>query len=515
MEQVFENLKEIEKQCGIFLSADDKIAESIMIENAAGALLKEVKNACSKKKSAVTVLCGSGNNGADGYTLCRQLAGICRVNVIKIKEPVSYHCCLAYENLKKVFENTKCDINFYELALMQGQTSVEKIIKHSDVIVDCIFGTGFHGTVDASVQNLFAAVNKSDAVRIACDIPSGIDSNGENISSLSFDEKKKFVFSADVTVSMGAHKINLFSDSAKDSIGKIRTASIGVSKQLFHETSLNVVKDHKIFLLNKEDLMLPVRNEQNSHKGKFGHICVIAGTKAGAGIIAASSGFKTGAGLSTLVVNPSLDFENFKIPVSIMVSEQIPETASSFVLGPGFGREQNIDKWLNELKTISAEKKISVVFDADCFYYSQTVDFLEENSKCENPVNVVITPHPKEFSMLLKLSGIGEYSVKEVCDRRLELCRIFSERFKNTVLVLKGSNTFIASSGTVYISTCGTAALSKGGSGDVLAGVIGALLAQKYKSVDAAISGVLMHSIASKKIEKNYSLTPELLIEML
>lgn len=515
MEQVFESLTEVEKKIGIFLSDDENAAETIMIENAAIALETEVKNACSKKNNVVTVLCGSGNNGADGYTLCRRLCGFCKINVVKIQEPKSFHCIQSFSNLKKVFENSNTDISFYELALMQGNTSVEKVVKHSDVIVDCIFGTGFHGVVDLQVQKLFSVINNSKAYRIACDIPSGLDSNGENISSLSIEEKNNFVFFADKTVSMGAHKVGLFSDAAKDCIGKITSAPIGVSDELFYQKAEEVFPDRKIFLLKKSDLKSPERKEQNSHKGKYGHVCVIAGNKAGAGIIAASSAFKCGAGLSSLLVNDRLNFENFKIPVSIMTCDSIPDNANSFVIGPGFGRENDIEKYFDFIKEKLSCAQKSVVLDADSFYYRQTVDFIEENEKASNPLKLVLTPHPKEFSILLKLSGFGEPSVKETCDKRLEFVRCFCSKYKNTVLVLKGANTFIGCGKDVYISTAGSCALAKGGSGDVLAGITAGLLAQKYEAKDAAVTAVLMHAQAASKVEKNYSLTPELLIEKL
>lgn len=515
MEQVFESLTEVEKKIGIFLSDDENAAETIMIENAAIALETEVKNACSKKNNVVTVLCGSGNNGADGYTLCRRLCGFCKINVVKIQEPKSFHCIQSFSNLKKVFENSNTDISFYELALMQGNTSVEKVVKHSDVIVDCIFGTGFHGVVDLQVQKLFSVINNSKAYRIACDIPSGLDSNGENISSLSIEEKNNFVFFADKTVSMGAHKVGLFSDAAKDCIGKITSAPIGVSDELFYQKAEEVFPDRKIFLLKKSDLKSPERKEQNSHKGKYGHVCVIAGNKAGAGIIAASSAFKCGAGLSSLLVNDGLNFENFKIPVSIMTCDSIPDNANSFVIGPGFGRENDIEKYFDFIKEKLSCAQKSVVLDADSFYYRQTVDFIEENEKASNPLKLVLTPHPKEFSILLKLSGFGEPSVKETCDKRLEFVRCFCSKYKNTVLVLKGANTFIGCGKDVYISTAGSCALAKGGSGDVLAGITAGLLAQEYEAKDAAVTAVLMHAQAASKVEKNYSLTPELLIEKL
>lgn len=514
MEQVFESVKDIEKQIAGFISQDEKTAEAVMIENAAVALEKYVRKACSKTKSRVTVLCGSGNNGADGYTLCRRLAGSCRLNVIKVKNPKSFHCISASDNLINVFQATSSDIYFYDLNLMQGSTSVEKVISKSDVVVDCIFGTGFHGTVDSNIQKLFEVVNNSKAYRIACDIPSGLDVTGENISSLTLEEKKKVVFAADRTVSMLALKIGLFSDAAKDIAGKISVCAIGVSDSLFRLCSEKVSLNNKIYLLEKSDVKCPVRKEENVHKGKFGHICVMAGDKAGAAILSSAAGLKTGAGLASVVVNNNCDYEHFKIPASIMISSDIPSTATAVVVGPGFGRNNDFEKVISELKIMDCPDK-AFVFDADSFYYKELIDFLIKNSSEKNSCKIVLTPHPKEFANLLNLAGLGDFSVKQVCDNRLELSRKFCEKFTDVVLVLKGANSFITVNDTTYICNSGSSSLAKGGSGDVLSGVIASLLAQKYDARDAAIHGVLMHALASRKVKKNYSLTPELLIENL
>lgn len=498
MEYIFEQVKDIEKEIAAFLSEDEKVAESLMIENAAMALEKAVHKACSKSGAVVTVLCGSGNNGADGYTLCRRLCGMYKLYAVPVKEPKSWHCVTAFNNLKKL----DCSII---------TTDYQSAISSSDVIIDCIFGTGFHGLVDENIQNLFSLCNKSKAYRIACDIPSGLDATAGNIVSMSLKEKKSFVFAADKTVSMGGHKIGLFSDVAKDLVGKIRTASIGVSDNVFDSIAAKLRAGNEIFLLKKEDAVIPFRNEKNSHKGDFGHVCVIAGNKAGAAILCASSAFKVGAGLSSLVIKENTDFENFKIPASIMISSSVPEKADTFVAGPGFGRSNDIEQVISKID----DKKAAVVFDADALYYKETFDFILRNSESKNPLRVVLTPHPKEFVQLLKLCDLGEYSVQEAASNRLQLVRKFCTKFKNTVLVLKGANVFIGINDKVYVCTYGTQALSKGGSGDVLAGTIAGLLAQKYDAKDAAVTGVLMHALASRKIKENYSLTPELLIENL
>lgn len=589
MEQIFESVKEIEKKISCFLSDDSEVAESIMIENAAMSLEYHVSKYLSEKKDSVLIMCGSGNNGADGYTLARRLIGKCKVNLLQCEEPKSVHCKKSFENIyffvNKKDESTCKDfqyiqnIHLYKLENQKAKNSdLEKIIEKSIVIVDCIFGTGFHGTVKEKYQNLFKIVNHSDAKRIACDIPSGLsgtaglrsddvnkiggvtetasqrDNNSLSLSSMTPQELKRNLFFADKTVSMGALKIGLFIDAAKDAIGKIVRASIGISDELFFKT---VDCSEKIFLLEKSDAKLPFRKNQNSHKGNFGHTCVISGTKCGAAILSAEASLKSGTGLASIFAEDLSKAAEFKIDPSVMIADEIPQNVNTFVLGPGFGRDacseiekdikdcnsrkSKIEKYFSLIK----EKNAAVVLDADSFYYDETVKFLDEicaskvdevcknrsctnskdsekenlksekenNSSTEKLSRVILTPHPKEFSELLKRTGFGENSIKKITDERITFARDFSKKYPAAVLILKGANTVIAQNGTVYICTLGSPSLSKAGSGDVLTGIASALLAQNYTALDAAITAVIMHAIASTKTTPSYTQTAEDLIK--
>ena len=505
MEQIFESVKEIEKELAPYLSSDEKTAEFLMIENAAASLEKQIDKICSKKNHRVLIMCGSGNNGADGYTLARRIEKKYRVSIIKALEPSSYCCKTVFKNIKPFFDDS---IKIFELT--DDADGIEKEISEADVIVDCIFGTGFHGLVEEKIQKLFKIVNHSDAERIACDVPSGIEKTCASISGFSMQEKKRCVFCADKTVSMGAHKIGLFCDDAKDFVGKIIKADIGVSEERFAECA-EKVKD-KIFLLEKSDAEFPERNELNTHKGNFGHVCVVTGSKKGAGILCASSAFRCGAGLSSILVKPDNsnagDIE-IKMPACLMICDSIPEKTSCLVAGPGFGRDNDIKPYLD----YAEKNNVALVLDADSFYYKETADFIAAADSKE--AKLVLTPHPKEFSELLKICGFGEYSVNDVVQKRIELVRTFCQKYKNIVLILKGANTVIGFGKKIFICDMARPCLSKGGSGDVLAGAVAGLLDQGYKAIDASITGVIMHALASQKFKKTYAMTPESLIEEL
>jgi hydroxyethylthiazole kinase-like uncharacterized protein yjeF len=147
-----------------------------------------------------------------------------------------------------------------------------------------------------------------------------------------------------------------------------------------------------------------------------------------------------------------------------------------------------------------------MVIDADMFYKKEIVKFLDKK--------VVLTPHPKEFSSLLKFTGIGEYSSEEIQKNRFALVEEFSKKYPNVVLLLKGANKIIAYNKKLFIDPNGSVALAKGGSGDVLAGIIASLLSQEWHPLKAAIHGSLAHSIAGN-YEPNFALTPLKLIKRL
>jgi hydroxyethylthiazole kinase-like uncharacterized protein yjeF len=154
------------------------------------------------------------------------------------------------------------------------------------------------------------------------------------------------------------------------------------------------------------------------------------------------------------------------------------------------------------------ENNIPKVIDANLFYDKNILTILEQN-------NIVLTPHPKEFCSLLKISGIDDIDISTLQNDRFKYLSLFCKKYPKVVLLLKGANVLIAQNNKIYINQFGDATLSKGGSGDVLSGLIGGLLAQGYSSLDATICGSLAHSLAIAKYDNNnYSLNPYDLIEL-
>lgn len=435
-----------------------ELSEEILMENAASGLESCIDKYASSN-SFIIIVVGSGNNGADGLALARRLIGKYNVKIYMPKEPKSELAKIQLSRLKKI--NAKF---------------IDKLFL-CDIVVDCLFGSGFKGDLDPEYKEIINKMNSIARLNIACDIPSGIDSIGY-ISNIAFR--------ADITVSMGALKLSYFSDIAKDYIGDIFEINLGISKTFYE-------KDSKYKLLLESDFKPPVRKLHNTHKGNFGHCCIIVGEKEGAGILSAISAFAFGSGLVSVIG----DVKN--LPYHIMNSHLLPKNCTSIAFGMGLGNrinKYNFD-FLGEIPS---------VLDADMFYSPNLLDII-------NKGNLVLTPHLKEFSSLLSITKFGNFDVNYIAINRIKLVEEFSSKYKNVVLLLKGANTIIAQNGNIYINNFGNNNLSKGGSGDVLSGMIASLLSQKYSLLDAAINASLAHSFASKEIKTSYGLEPLNLIE--
>ncbi|GHS40620.1 bifunctional NAD(P)H-hydrate repair enzyme Nnr [Helicobacter pylori] len=459
MLSVYEKVNALDKRAieELFLSED------ILMENAAMALERAVlQNASLGAK--VIILCGSGDNGGDGYALARRLAGRFKTLVFEMKPAKSPMCQLQKERAKKV-----------GVVIKAWEEKNEYL--ECDVLIDCVVGSNFKGELEPFLN--FESLSQKARFKIACDIPSGIDSKGR---------VDKGAFKAHMTISMGAIKSCLLSDRAKDHIGELKVGHLGVFNQIYEIPT-------DTFLLEKSDLKLPLRDKKNAHKGDYGHAHILLGKHSGAGLLSALSALNFGSGVVS-VQALECEITSSNKPLELVFCENFPNPLSAFALGMGLeGFPKDFNKWL---------ELAPCVLDAGVFYHKEVLQALEKE--------VVLTPHPKEFLSLLKLVGIN-ISMLELLDNKLEIARDFSQKYPKVVLLLKGANTLIAHQGQVFINILGSVALAKAGSGDVLAGLILSLLSQNYTPLDAAINASLAHALASLEFKNNYALTPLDLIE--
>lgn len=452
MQKIFYEVNSLDKKC----YEQFHLSEDILMEHASLSMARFIENNF-QAQSSVLIVCGSGNNGADGIALARLLFGKYR---LFLYTPYELKSSMAQLQQKRTH--------------LLGIKTIEQPIE-CDIVVDCLFGTGLNKPLDEFTVRLIQKLNELKGYKIACDIPSGITKDGHIVP---------VCFKANTTITMGALKSALFSDGVKDFVGNIEVASLGLPSHFYEEKT-------PFFLLNQLDMEIPFRLNNNTHKGDFGHLAVIVGEKKGAGILACDAAFNFGCSLVTAITH-----ENAPLPYHIMQCHKLPHNTTAIALGMGLGNYESQE--IKELLKSSLPK----VIDADLFYDEIILEALKENC--------VLTPHPKEFCSLLKLSDIAHICVEELQNNRFKYALMFSAKYPKVVLYLKGANSIVAHEMRLYVNALGTSALSKGGSGDVLSGLIASLLAQGYTPLNATISASLAHSLAANSYEgNNYSLTPQ------
>jgi hydroxyethylthiazole kinase-like uncharacterized protein yjeF len=466
----------------------------LMMENAAGAMADFLENSGNTgKTSSILIVCGKGNNGGDGYALARLLQDKMKVTLAALEVPAAEEAKVQCEICRRL------GVEILSPSDTPGfETDFQKLcqtLTTDDFIADCIYGTGFHGSLSPDMQKIIDLMNKSPAQKLACDIPSALE------------------FSADYTITMGCQKQALYSDKAKAVSGQIMVADLGITREKFEGFGKT-----DLYLIEAADRELPLRKNRALHKGKLGHTAVLCGDKAGAAILAASAAMNFGSGLTSLVKTSASNLEQFKLSPSLMISDSIPKKASCLLAGSGFSdfSEEAASLLINWFKAV---KSPAVLLDAGMITSSESPALLETLNSFED-ARIVLTPHLSELSRLLEAcKAEGDISVAALAenpDAKVAAGKFLTERFPHTTVIMKSANTFIASSGETYIIADGAQSLAKGGSGDLLAGMTASLLAQGYTASQAAITAAEHHALLSQKLGREaYNLTPEKLISLL
>ena len=439
-----------------------------------------------KKNAAVLVLAGKGNNGGDGFVMARLLKkqGLaCEVVLAAKRTAVSgdaRRTMLAFVRGRgRITEVTQPD----QLSLVQDK------LRTCCLVVDALLGTGLNAPVRGLAAGLIELVNTSGRPVVAVDIPSGLDADrGQPLGT---------AIRAQLTATFGYPKLGLSLYPGLKYVGRLVVVDIGIAPE-----ALATVRP-TVGLLGHETLGPLVQARQpESHKGSFGHLLVLAGArgKSGAALLAASAGLRTGTGLVTLAGPESL-MPVFSSVVLEAMTVGLPERAdgslrmapkalgvalqdrTAVVFGPGIGVSadtRKLTRWL--LK----HTEVPLLIDADGLNCVATQpDMLGEASQ-----PVVLTPHPGEMARLTNTS------TAEVQAKRLDLARRFASHFRCYV-VLKGARTVVAApDGWAWINPTGNPGMASGGMGDVLAGIIGGLLAQGYRPAEACQLGVFVHGSA-------------------
>ena len=478
------------------------IPNFLMMENAAKAMADFIVNEMAAAEASpaparAIIVCGKGNNGGDGYALARLLQNKLEIILLCLEPPTADEAKVQYEMCRRL------GIRIWDAGSKEDFESFQKLcaeLGERDFLIDCIYGTGFHGELKAEIKKILEIMNAAGGKKIACDISSGL------------------FFQADYTITMGSQKLALYSDKAKAVSGKIIVAELGLASEKFECSDAA-----QAYLIEDKDLTLPLRKNRAAHKGTYGHTAVFCGEKSGAAIMAATAAMNFGSGLTSLLPAAGSDLAQFKISPSLMISESIPAKTSCLLLGSGFTGFPSAAAGA-VLDWFKKTEKPAAVFDAGILTAPEALEFLCELNKVEN-ARIILTPHLYELARLLEICKAKKPDASIITDvaslaenpqAKLEAGRFLTSLFPKSTIIMKSANTFIAEGDEVFIITDGAQSLAKGGSGDILAGLAASLLAQGYETKTAAITAAGYHASLSKRVgEEAFNLTPEKLLEMI
>ena len=421
-----------------------------------------------KQKSIqnIAVCCGQGNNAGDGYYIAKYLNQYgFHVDVYGAELGVSSELKQAYEDAKSADINIFAHFDFNQ---------------KYDCFIDALFGIGLNRELSEDWQAVIQTINQQDALKIAIDVPSGLQANTGQVLPCAIK--------ADYTFTALGLKAGLFTGKGKEYVGEIAEISI-------------IPSDHElkaIAQLSPTNIHLPQR-KAFGHKGSYGHVLVVGGheTMGGAVIMAAESAFACGAGKVTVVCHERHHVAILARSPNVMLKDinslskndiqNLLSQIDAVSFGMGLGRdewaEQYYQIWMAEL----LKSNVHLVLDADALW------FLAQNPQRLGN-QVYFTPHPGEAATLLQTS------IKEIEQDRLESIRLLQQKY-NGQWVLKGAGSLTLENENIWICTAGNAGMGTGGMGDILAGMIASLKAQLHDDI-ALHEIVTLHALAGDALAK-------------
>lgn len=458
-----------------------------LMQNAGGALTMLVYRISEDRdiSSGVVFICGSGNNGGDGFVSAKEIAesGIPVTVVLACGDPSTELSAEAYCELS--------DVNGADVLNLND--NIEKVFerfKTASVIVDAVFGTGFHGFLPPQIKACFSYAQRCDALIIAADVPSGGDCLNGTVS--------EGTLKCAYTVTLGYTKIGMLLPPLADYCGEIITADIGLT-----DKCCEGIEYLPTLFGDKDAMRLFPKRDKFSHKGDYGKLLNISGSAkfSGAAALSTEAALRSGVGLVTLAAS-----ERVIARIAPLISEatyfplsedkegsyseaNAPKIAkacagkSAIAIGCGL---TVTDGTAAIVKKVIKEAACPIILDADGI--NCTADNINIIKDAKN--KLIITPHIGE---LARLTGV---SPEEAAADRLTLAVNLAREY-GVIVVAKGVPTIVAGCGRAYLIPAGNPGLARGGSGDVLTGIIAAFCAQGLEPLDAAAAGVYVHGAAA------------------
>lgn len=466
-----------------------------LMERAGLAVAVRIRELFDKRK--VLVLSGGGNNGGDGIVAARNLfewGWNVKVLLMGKLDALSPDCLAQYRIARKIGVPD------------EFRTAVSDKDIHAAIVVDALLGTGINKPVSPPLSDVIDVLNRADNQVVSVDIPSGISSDDGQI--------KGTAVLADYTVTFGLPKYGHFLYPGAEHTGQLFVEDIGFPTELLHSDSL------KTETIEQTDasVLLPERSKY-SHKGDYGHVLIVAGSrgKTGAALMAAKACLRSGAGMITIGVPETLVdvyqqrvTEEMILPLpdngqgilsegaSATIMDFLNRKADVLALGPGISTGPDVTKLLLALlMSVTAP----MVLDADAI--NSLAGHTDILLKAKAPV--ILTPHTGEMARLLR-KGLGKNKEKTEIEwsemrRTIERDRVNSavafSKEKGAYLILKGAPTIVSEpEGRTFINTTGNPGMATAGAGDVLTGIVAAFLAQRLNPADASILSVYLHGLA-------------------
>ncbi len=459
-----------------------KVPGLLLMERAAVAFVRELHEQ-DMDLSEVIVVCGSGNNGGDGLAIARLLflEGY-SVTVVFIGN--KEHCSEQNRLQQDI-------LNAYGVPIY---TDLPEQIRPT-LVIDAVFGVGLSREVTGAYADMLRYMNELPGKKTAVDIASGVSADTGAILGTAFR--------ADLTITFAFAKLGSILWPGNEYAGKVTVCDIGITKKSW------LGEPPAVMALEEKDLSLLPARKSHSNKGSYGKLLLIAGSvnMAGAAVLSAKAAYATGCGLvRVLTPEENRTILQCSIPEAVLttynrntapkeaVLQEILDWSDAIVIGPGLGKEKTSAQILNfVLEYGTSQEKASILFDADA------LNLIAEQKSAGLPgvdiwrhfrSTAVITPHLGEMS---RLAG---KTIGEIQHSLLQTAVDFADK-NQVVCVLKDEHTVTAlPDAKRYLNLSGNSGMATAGSGDVLSGVIGALMAQKMLPGQAAPLGVYLHGMA-------------------
>jgi NAD(P)H-hydrate epimerase len=471
---------------------DFAIPGLVLMENAGRGAAEVIEEhfgeACAK---GVVVLCGPGNNGGDGFVIARHLHNQGFDVECWLIAPGSQLHGDAKTNYRIA---EKIGIPVYQLRSEKDHRAAVDALADAGLVVDALFGTGLTRAIEGPAAELIALANGLDAPIVAVDMPSGVNADTGQLTGPAIR--------ADLTCTFGLPKLAQFLFPGAEHCGTIEVVDISLPPELIDAAEI------KARLIERDDaLPLFAPRDAQAHKGSFGHVLVLGGSRGmgGAPLMAARAAVTSGAGLVTAGVPESLLPAAEAALLEALKAGLAEDSAGRFsaaalggalelaagknviAVGPGLGRSEALETFVGGLL---AATNVPLVIDADGLNnLAANVDLL---AGAQAPV--VLTPHPGEMARLRKCT------TAEVQADRLGAALGLAAA-TGAVVALKGAHTVVAApDGRLWINPTGNPGMATGGAGDVLTGLIAGFIAQGAEPLAATLAGVFLHGAAGDRV---------------